>query len=121
MAPIPQSGGTRTPSPPAPPSAASRAFQAQQILRLLVACQEFFQNSSRVATLFLAAILIRISDAAVIQREGGCQARLTVNGEIQWALEQSEGRVTAAADVLDLPRSMLRSKIDTYGLASAES
>jgi transcriptional regulator with GAF, ATPase, and Fis domain len=42
-------------------------------------------------------------------------------GLIQWALEQSEGRVTTAADLLDLPRSMLRSKIDRYGLASAES
>lgn len=40
---------------------------------------------------------------------------------IPWALERSGGRVTAAADLLDLPRSTLVSKIDRYGLASTES
>ncbi len=40
---------------------------------------------------------------------------------IQWALEKAGGRVTGAADLLDLPRSTLRSKIEKYGLASTDS
>ncbi len=40
---------------------------------------------------------------------------------IQWALERAEGRISAAAELLDLPRSTLRSKIEKYGLSSTDA
>jgi len=40
---------------------------------------------------------------------------------IQWALDRADGRVAAAADLLDLPRSTLRSKIEKYGLSASDA
>ncbi len=40
---------------------------------------------------------------------------------IQWALDRAGGHVTAAAELLDLPRSTLRSKIEKYGLSSTDA
>ncbi len=40
---------------------------------------------------------------------------------IQWALDRAGGRVAAAAQLLDLPRSTLRSKIEKYGLSSSDT
>ena len=39
---------------------------------------------------------------------------------IQWALQKASGRVSAAAELLELPRSTLRSKIEKYGLDSTD-
>jgi DNA-binding NtrC family response regulator len=40
---------------------------------------------------------------------------------IQWALDRADGQVSAAAELLELPRSTLRSKIEKYGLTSTDS